>query len=68
MSNIPRYGEKVDMPHAKHDQHLCYMENMGYLIKHLPHYKQLIREPKFVCKKCGRAAKSKINLCRPDKL
>ena len=68
MSKMPGYGDKVEMPHANHVQHLCYMENMGYLDKHLPHYKQLIRDPKFVCKKCGRAAKSKLNLCRPSKL
>ena len=60
--------EKVGMPHLKHDQHLCYMENMGYLTGYLTNYKDLVRNPDFVCKKCGRAAKSKDNLCEPDKL
>ena len=29
---------------------------------------ELVRDPKFICKKCGRAAKSEDNLCKPTDL
>jgi hypothetical protein len=31
----------------------------------LPMYKDLVRNPKFICKKCGRAAAKEENLCEP---
>ncbi len=31
-------------------------------------YKDLVRDPKFVCKKCGRSSNDKKNLCKPEKL
>jgi len=31
-------------------------------------YKKLVGVPKFVCKKCGRAALDKKNLCKPEEL
>jgi hypothetical protein len=60
--------KNVDMPHIKHDEHLCYLENMGYLDSYLNDYKDLVRNAEFICKKCGRSAASKENLCDPDKL
>lgn len=30
--------------------------------------KTLVRSPRYVCTKCGRAARNKPNLCKPDKL
>lgn len=68
MGRNAEYWKKLEMPHVKHGQHLCYMENMGILTKYLSQYKQLVKDPQYVCKKCGRAAKSKLNLCKPDKL
>ena len=56
------------MPHLKHDEHLCYMENMGYLSSYFNNYKQLVKDAKFVCKKCGRGAHSDTNLCEPEKI
>jgi hypothetical protein len=29
---------------------------------------QEVRDPKFICRKCGRAAKSKKRLCKPTSL
>ena len=31
-------------------------------------YKELVRKPKFICRKCGRAAADKKSLCKPAKL
>jgi hypothetical protein len=56
------------MPHPEHEQHLCYLQNVGYLASNLKDYKKLVTEPKFVCKNCGRAATKENNLCAPEKL
>ena len=34
----------------------------------LREYMLLVNQPRFVCRKCGRAANSKKNLCSPIKL
>jgi hypothetical protein len=56
------------MPHPAHEQHLCYLQNLGYVESNLEDYKKLVRNPQYVCKNCGRAAAHEINLCKPDKL
>ncbi|MFZ2447597.1 MAG: hypothetical protein WAW37_14675 [Syntrophobacteraceae bacterium] len=56
------------MPHPAHEQHLCYLHNLGYVDSHLDDYKSLIKNPRHVCRNCGRAAASEKNLCNPDKL
>ena len=48
--------EKVKMPHAEHDAHLCYLENIGYLSDHMDEYKRLVTDASFVCRHCGRSA------------
>jgi hypothetical protein len=55
-------------PHPGHEAHLCMAENMGFVKNNLEEYKKFIRNPQFVCKKCGRAAARSENLCQPDKL
>jgi hypothetical protein len=60
--------KKLDIPHAMHDEHLCYLVNMGYMESNLKDYKELVKDAKFVCKKCGRSADSDENLCKPSKL
>ncbi len=68
---------KIKMPHAEHEEHLCFLENIGYLgspelleigVDRREEYKRLVRKPKFFCKKCGRAAAHGKNLCEPEKL
>jgi len=59
---------KCEMPHAGHDEHLCYLNNMGFNISKPDEYKQLVRDGKFVCKICGRVAASSASLCDPEKL
>jgi len=56
------------MPHPRHVEHLCYLENIGYLDKYLNDYKELVKNARFICKKCGRSAASEIYLCKPDKI
>jgi hypothetical protein len=60
--------KKTEMPHAMHDDHLCYLVNMDYLKSNFKDYKELIKDAKFVCKNCGRSANSEENLCQPQKL
>ncbi len=58
---------EVKMPHHDHEKHLCYLHNLGYVKSNFNDYKQLIRNPEFVCKGCGRVAGSEYNLCTPEK-
>jgi hypothetical protein len=68
---------RVKMPHPEHEEHLCFLENIGYLrspelleigVDRKEEYKRLARKPKFFCRKCGRAAAHGRNLCEPEKL
>jgi len=59
---------EVKMPHPGHGKHLCYITNIGFLKSNLGAYKTLVKNAKFVCKSCGRAAANKNNLCNPVKL
>ncbi|MBN2106098.1 MAG: hypothetical protein JW832_01625 [Deltaproteobacteria bacterium] len=38
------------------------------LKENLQEYKKLVRDARFVCKKCGRAAKDAERLCKPAPL
>ena len=70
-------ASKAKMPHPEHEEHLCFLENIGYLkspellemgVDRREEYKRLVRGAKFLCKKCGRAAAHQKNLCEPEKL
>lgn len=56
------------MPHSGHEEHLCYLQNVGYVESNIGEYKKLVKSPQYVCKGCGRAAASDKNLCKPEKL
>jgi hypothetical protein len=58
----------LEMPHTKHEEHLCFLHNLGYLEKNMAGYKTLVRDARFVCRKCGRVAKSDHHLCEPEPL
>lgn len=48
---------------------LCKLANKkDYLDKNLEEYIKLVGEPKFLCKKCGRAAEKEKQLCKAKKL
>ncbi|UCE97094.1 MAG: hypothetical protein JSV51_03270 [Candidatus Bathyarchaeota archaeon] len=54
------------MPHLGHGKHLCHLvEYKGVDIKE---YKPLVKNGKFLCKRCGRVAGKEENLCEPIKL
>lgn len=59
---------KPEMPHPMHDDHLCYLVNMGYVENNFEDYKERVKDPKFVCKRCGRSANSAESLCQPQKI
>jgi hypothetical protein len=56
------------MPHPGHEEHLCYLQNIGFLLRNWEDYKNLVKNPQYVCKACGRVAASDKNLCAPEKL
>jgi hypothetical protein len=56
---------EIKMPHPAHEEHLCLLENIG---TNLEDVKKLVRNPKFICKNCGRAAANETNLCAPETL
>jgi hypothetical protein len=56
------------MPHESHQQHLCYLANIGFHQSNMQEYKELVKEPKYLCKACGRVAANAENLCKPVKL
>lgn len=60
--------DKPKMPHPGHDKHLCYLNNLGYLVSYPDDYKSLVRDGKFVCQNCGRVAANAQNLCKPEAL
>ena len=56
------------MPHPGHENHLCFLQNSGFLKNSWEDYKELLKEGEYVCKGCGRVAKSGSSLCMPEKL
>lgn len=56
------------MPHPDHEEHLCYLQNVGFIQSNPAEYKDLVRNPGYICSDCGRAAVREKNLCRPEKL
>jgi rubrerythrin len=63
-----KFMAKTEMPHAGHDKHLCYLNNLGFQISHPKEYRELVKDGQYMCKVCGRVAASDKNLCKPVKL
>lgn len=55
------YRQKA--PHIGHQHHLCAMCENGACT--LEEVKELVRDSKFLCRKCGRTAVNEENLCEP---
>lgn len=47
---------------------LCKLSDKSYPKKKFKEYAGLVKSPEFICEKCGRAAASKKNLCKPEKI
>lgn len=60
------WNELSEAPHIGHSNHLCDMAGTGEIS--LSAFKELVKNPKFMCKKCGRAAAKEDNLCEPVSL
>ncbi len=60
--------EDLSMPHPGHEEHLCYLQNIGFLVRNWENFKKLVQNPKYICKACGRVAAREKNLCAPEKL
>jgi hypothetical protein len=54
-----------DKCHKSHEKHLCQIKDIQ---EDLEKVKSLVRDPLFLCKRCGRAAKSEDHLCKPSKM
>ena len=50
------------------DRTLCEWLDKYDLKKHLEAYRELVRDPRFLCKKCGRVARREAHLCKPENL
>jgi len=48
-----------------HTKHLCYFVSYGYQVDDPEEYKDLVKEPRFLCHFCGRTAHCKESLCQP---
>lgn len=47
---------------------ICKLVKDDYLDDNLKEYIKLVKDAKFVCKKCGRVAKKEDMLCSPKKM
>lgn len=45
-----------------HEKHICQIKDDFDKVRNL------VKDPLFICKNCGRAAKNEENLCNPTKL
>jgi hypothetical protein len=59
---------EIKMPHPYHEEHVCFLQNIGFLKSNMEDYKKLVRDGNYLCKSCGRIAKEEKNLCKPEKL
>ena len=59
---------KAKMPKVLNQRHLCFLEDFGFMEPFFEGYKGLVKNPTFVCRKCGRAAGKGENLCTPERL
>lgn len=47
---------------------LCKRVKEDYLKENLKEYIKMVKEPKYICKKCGRVAEKEETLCKPKKM
>lgn len=54
--------------HEDHENHLCKLVGDSMQTEHPEQYHKLVKDPRFVCKSCGRVAAGEANLCDPVEL
>lgn len=52
----------------EHTNHLCYFVSYGYHVDSPQDYKALVKDPRFVCRVCGRTAHCRESFCLPEEL
>ncbi len=57
--------QNLDCKSESHNKHLCYIVSQGFHLSDAEESNALIKDPKFKCRHCGRAAHSADNLCEP---
>jgi hypothetical protein len=57
-------GKKIE----KAEERLCFVGDIAKDKSSLENFKRLVRDPKFICKGCGRVAANDSNLCWPEKM
>ena len=66
MFSWPSMAPGMPVQHIGHRNHLCDLAEQGNIT--LEQMKELVRNPKFICRKCGRVAAKEENLCEPVSL
>jgi hypothetical protein len=56
---------EIKRPHAQDERRLCLVQNIG---THRDRVNKLVRNPKFICKGCGRVAAEGRSLWVPGKI
>lgn len=59
--------ERLVLIMAKLNKSFCKLDKKD-VKEHLEEIMPLVAQPRFICKKCARAAASKKNLCKPEAL
>ncbi len=52
----------------KMSKKLCKLVKDEYLVAHLSEYIEIVKEPKYICKKCGRVSDKEKRLCKSKKM
>jgi hypothetical protein len=60
--------KKDKMPHEGHENHLCYLQNIGYLEEFFEEYEDMVKDARFICKTCGRVAEKESYICKPKRM
>lgn len=67
LSKEPLYvGGYSGLPHIGHGQHLCHLIEYGEAT--IDDIKSLVKNARWICRKCGRVAANAQNVCEPEQL
>ncbi|QUH24385.1 hypothetical protein [Serpentinicella alkaliphila] len=53
---------------GKKDKKLCKLVIEDYIKDEFDKYKEIVKEAKYVCRKCGRVARKDKRLCKPEEM